>query len=221
MPDVLINPFLARLLWVLLRVNSSLLEALLENRVLETEITCSVIVVEGVVSSEDIVVTPAKGPGVRSQHASIEAVVKGSLEHGDAELIVGTLVQLKESRSRAVCFADIFDTVASSGRQAVGQVELLGYLGHRKLSGRVVNAVDANWCKSNGGRHAVAKDFGCSVSLVGVNQHARDDAVPIESLSVGEMGPRKSSIARGVIPVDFNQSSFQCEIVTSSTYQPP
>ncbi len=110
---------------------------------------------------------------------------------------------MKESRSRAVCFADIFDTVASSRRQAVGQVELLGYFGHGKLSSGMVNAVDANWCKSNRGRHSVAKDLGCSVSLVGVNQHARDDTVPIEGLSVGEMGPRKSGIARGVIPVVF------------------
>lgn len=184
MPDILINPLGTRFLGVLGRVDSCLLETLLEDGVLKTKVTSSMLMVERIISSEYIVVAPAERPGICCEHTGVKPIVKSALEHGEAELVVGTLVELEEARSRAIGLGNVFDAVTSGRRQAVREVELFGYFGHGQLASGMVDAVDANGSESNGSRHLVAENLGGSVSLIGVDEHARDDSVSVESLSV-------------------------------------
>src|ERR1700761_2278861 len=73
----------------------------------------------------------------------------------------------------------------------------------------MVNFVDANRCEANWRVNLMSKYAGHSISCVCVHQHARNDAVPIESLSIGGMGIALTRVGRGVIPATFRELFFR------------
>jgi hypothetical protein len=110
------------------------------------------------------------------------------------------LVELEETRAFAVGFADVFDRLAASCGQAVRQVELFGYFCHGELAEWVVDFVDADGCEADGRGDLVPENLGGGVALVGVLEHARDDAVAVEGLSVCEVRCGHACVGGGVVP---------------------
>lgn len=119
MPDVLVDPLRTRCLWILLRVDADFCQSLQENGILEAQIPSTMFMVESIVPIEDVVVSPAERPSIGCNHANIEAGVEGSLEHGNADLIVVTLIELEEPRAASIGLPDVLDTVASGRREGV------------------------------------------------------------------------------------------------------
>ena len=54
----------------------------------------------------------------------------------------------------------------------------------------------------------MAKDLGCGVSEVGVDQLAWDDAVTVEGLAIGEVGVGHACIGSSIEPVSFKLLAF-------------
>lgn len=142
MPDILINPLRTGFLRILLGVNSRLLQSFLEHGVLETQISDAMLMVEGIVAGEYIIVSPSKAPCIESHDTGIEARVPSPLHHGDCLLIIVALIQLKEAGTVAIGFFDILDAVAASRRKTVRQVQLLCNLCDGEFASGVINAVD-------------------------------------------------------------------------------
>ena len=203
MPDILINPFRTCLLGILLRINASLCQSFQENWILQAQIPSTMLMVECIVANENIVVSPGERPGVRGNYASIVSRVEGALQHGNTDLVIVTLIELEEPRTIPISFSDILDAVASGGREAICQIQLLCHLGDRELAGRVVDAVDADRGKTHWGGHPMAEDLGCAVSCVRVDQLPGYDAMTVEGLSVCKVGPGQASIAGGVVPGQY------------------
>ena len=64
----------------------------------------------------------------------------------------------------------------------------------------MVDFIDADGGEANGGWDAVAKDGGCRVALVGVDEHARDDTVAVEGLSVRRVRVGLSGVGGSIVP---------------------
>lgn len=124
-----------------------------------------------------------------------------ALQEGDRKFVVVRHVELKEPWTGAVCCSDVFDGCGAGGGEAVGEVEFLGYLCDGEFAQRVVDLVYADWSKADGGADFVSEDRGFRVPFVGVDEHAGDDAVPVEGLSVGEVGVGLPGVGGGVVPV--------------------
>ena len=118
-PDVLVDPLCTRCLRILLRVYTDFCQPLQENWILEAQIPSTMFMVESIVPSEDVVVSPAERPSIRCNHANIKAGLEGSLEHGNADCIVVTLIELEEPRATSIGLPYILDTVASSRRERI------------------------------------------------------------------------------------------------------
>lgn len=130
-PNVLIDPLRTCLFWVSLRVNTGFFQSLLEDRVLESNVTCSMLMIESIVAGEDIVMAPAKGPSISGQHARVKARVPSPLHHGDHLLVIVTLVQLEKPRPASVGFPNILNAITTSRRKTVGKVQLFRNSSHR------------------------------------------------------------------------------------------
>ena len=63
--------------------------------VIQANIACSVLVVEGIVSHMHIMVPPCQLPSVGGEHASRESAIMGSLEHREGLFIIWTLIPTK------------------------------------------------------------------------------------------------------------------------------
>jgi hypothetical protein len=131
-----------------------------------------------------------------------------SREQGNRQLIVVRLVQLEKPRAFAISFPDVLNRLAASCGQAVRQIKLFGYFCHGELAEWVVDFVDADGREADGRGNFVSKDLGGGVALVGVLQHARDDAVAVEGLSVGEVCGGHACVGGGVVPAAFGELFF-------------
>lgn len=183
-PNVLVNPLRTRLFRVGLGIDTSLFQAFLEDRVLQTKIACSMLMIESIVAGKDVVVAPAKGPGIGGQHARIEARVPGTLHHGNCLFIIMALIQLEEPWAVSIGFSDVLDAVAASRRKAIGQIQFFCNFCHRELTGGMIDTVDANGSKTNRRRDFVAEDLGGRVPGVGINQGSRHDAMAEKCLAI-------------------------------------
>ena len=186
MPDI-VDPFSARFVRHGLRIDAIGRETLLEYRVREAKI-CAQAVVEGVVGVRDVVVPPPELRRVEGDDAGREPGLVGAGEQRDCQLVVVRLVQLEEARGFAVRGADVLDRLAAGGGQAVGQIELFGDFGDGQLAGWVVDLVDADGREADGRGDFVTEDRGGGVAGVGVDEHARDDAVAVKCLTIGKVG---------------------------------
>lgn len=65
----------------------------------------------------------------------------------------------------------------------------------------VVDCVYADRRKADGGRDLVAPYFGRGIAQIGVDEHARDDAVAVEGLTVHGVGCGEACVGGGVVPV--------------------
>ena len=65
----------------------------------------------------------------------------------------------------------------------------------------MVDLVDADGCESYWSTDFVSEDAGCRVSLVGIYEHAWDDTMSVEGLTIGEMCVGLSCIGGSVIPI--------------------
>lgn len=79
------------------------------------------------------------------------------------------------------------------------EVELFGEFGDGQLAGRVVDFVGADGREAEGRGDFVAENCGGGVAGIGVNEHAWDDAVAVEGLTVGEVGGRHAGVGGGVV----------------------
>ena len=68
-------------------------------------------------------------------------------------------------------------------------------LSHRGLSNGVVDAVDANWCKSDRCCDLVLQQLHRVIAGCRINERARDDPVAIEGHAVGLVRPANTGIA--------------------------
>lgn len=82
-PDVLIDPLRTGLFGVLLWINSRFFQPSKEHRILQCDIPGAMVVIEGVVSREYIIMTPTERPGICRQHTSIVPRVPSSLHERD------------------------------------------------------------------------------------------------------------------------------------------
>lgn len=205
-PDI-VNPFRACLVRLRLRINTVLRQSLLEHRVRQTQIRADA-VVESVVRVRDVVVTPAELPGIDCKHARAEARLVCALEERNGELIVMRHIQLKEPRSLSIRLAHILNRTTPRRTQAVWQIQLFRYLGHGDLAVWVVDLVDADGREANGRGDLVAPDLGAGVALVGVAEHAWDDAVAVEGLAVGEVRGAAAGVGGGIVPAAFGELLF-------------
>lgn len=64
----------------------------------------------------------------------------------------------------------------------------------------MIDLVDADWGESNWCRRLVAPDLMCGVTLVRIDELIWNDAVTVESLSVGEVGSGIACVAGSVVP---------------------
>lgn len=151
--------------------------------------------IEGIVSHVGVMMAPGQLPGIGSEHAGGEAAVVRSLEHGQSDLIVWALIQLKEPTAVLIRFADSFNAVASGGRQAVWEIQLMRHSRNRELASRMVDSIDSNWSESNGSRYPVAENFGSGVSGRCVDKGSRYDLVAVERHAIGTMRPAYPGIA--------------------------
>jgi hypothetical protein len=200
----IINPLGARLVGHSLRIDPSLLQPLLENRIAESQIRPDA-VVEGVVGVGDVVVPPPELPRVEGQNTGAETGLVSPRQQRNRQLIIVRQVQLEEPRSFTIGFADIFDRLAARCRQAVRQVQFFGDFRHGQFACGVVDFVDADGSEADGRRDFVAEDGGRGVAVVGVAQHSRDDAVAVEGLSVCEVGGGHAGVGGGVVPAAFGE----------------
>ena len=143
---------------------------------------------------------PAKLPCVRREHTHVEAVVPGSFQQADCQLVIVRHVQLVEAWALAIGFSDCFDGLRAGGGQRIRDVELLGNFCNGKLAEGVVDLVDAYWGDAYWGGDFVAKDGGTGSAGICVYELPGDNAVPEEGLTVGEVGVRLASIGGGVVP---------------------
>lgn len=98
---------------------------------------------------------------------------------------------------------------------------ILWHLSYRKLSQRVVNLIDADWCESNGCADLVAKDLCLRITIVCIDKHSRDNSVAVESLSVCEMCIRLACVTRSMVPIARYQYSCRYQKSSNLTYHPP
>ena len=154
----------------------------------------------GVVTVRDVVVAPAKLPGIKRENARREPRVYGTLEQGYRQLIIMRQVKLEETRTITIRLAHILNRRAACCTQAVRQVQLSCHFSNWNLRARVVDPVDANRSKPDRRSYLVAEDSGGSVAFVSVNEHTGNDPVAVEGLAVGCMCGRLASIRGGVVP---------------------
>lgn len=62
----------------------------------------------------------------------------------------------------------------------------------------MVYLIYANRCEANWGRALVAKECGGGVTVIGINKLLWDNAMWVEGLSVGQVGPREANVAFSV-----------------------
>lgn len=203
MPHV-VNPLCAGLVRHRLRVDTILLQPLLEDWIRQTEVGANA-VVEGVVGGVDVIVAPAELPCVHRENAGREARVDCPFQQRDGKLVVVWHVKLEKATSFSVRLAHILNARRASRAQAVWQVQLFRNLRYGQLAIRVVDFVDADGCKADWCADLVAPDLVLGVTLVGVDEHARDDLVAEEGLAIGEVSVGLAGIARSVEPTTFTQ----------------
>jgi hypothetical protein len=201
MPHV-INPHRARLVRLLLGVDSSLLQSLLKYRVRQPKISTNAMI-ERVVRFRLIMMSPCQLPCIECEYAGREAAFICSRQKGDREFVIVRHVKLEESRAFAVRSTDVFDGIGACGREAVRQIQFLRDLGDWEFAEGVVDLVDTYWGEANGCADFVAEDRGLGVAFVGVDEHARDDSVAVEGLSICEVGVGLASIRGGIIPATW------------------
>ena len=120
-------------------------------------------------------------------------------------------VQLEEAAALGpIGGPDGFDGGRACGREAIGELELAGHLGHGKFAGRVVDFVDPDWGEADGRRDLVPEDCASGVTRVGVDKLAGDDAVAVECLAVSEVSVGEPGVGGGVEPAVFGEFGF-CE----------
>jgi len=107
-------------------------------------------------------------------------------------------VKLEESRAFAVRSTDVSYGIGTCGREAVWQIQFLRDLCDREFAAGVVNLVDADWGEANVCGDFVAEDGGLGAASVGVDEHAWDDSVAVEGLSVCEVGVGLAGVRRGI-----------------------
>lgn len=205
MPNVFVDPFGSGLFRILLRINPCFFQALEEDRVLEAQIASAMVMVEGVVAVEHIIVPPSQLPGVGGEHHGFVTILVRSLQHGDDLLVIRAHVELEEAKAAAIGFRYILDAVASGGRERVSQTKFLSYFGNAQLASGMVDVVDANWCESDRSIHSMSEDSCSCVTIVGVNQSTGDDLMAVECCAICIVRPRLTSIARRVVPVKDQQ----------------
>lgn len=205
-PDI-VDPLGTRLVRHGHRIDPVLRQPLLKHWIAESQIRAEP-VVERVIAVRDVVVPPAELPRVEREDASGEPRLVRARQQRDGQLVVVRHVELEEARALAVGGADVLDRLTAGRRQAVGQVELLGDFGDGQLAGGVVDLVDADGREADGRGDLVAEDFRLGVALVGVAQHARDDAVAVEGLAVREVGAGGAGVGGGVVPAAFGEAFF-------------
>jgi hypothetical protein len=69
--------------------------------------------------------------------------------------------------------------------------------------------INSNWRESYRRWHAVSKDLSGRVAVIRVNEHARDDFMPEESLSVCQMCPGDAGVAGCVEPAALSEAGFR------------
>ena len=89
-------------------------------------------------------------------------------------------VQLEESWSIAVRSTNVFNRIRACRGEAVWKVQLLRNFCYRKLPKRIVDLVDSDRSEANWRADFVSEDFGFGVALVGVDEHARNNAVTVK-----------------------------------------
>jgi hypothetical protein len=222
MPDI-VNPLGTCLVRFLLGVNAVFGKPFLEDWIRQAQISTNA-VVESIVAVRDIIVSPSKLPCavktlltaasdgkswrsyiLDSQDTGSEARVNGSAQQRNRQLIIVRHVQLEEARALSVSSTDILNGLRASSTQTIWQVKFFGDLCYRELSKRVVDLVDTDGRESNRCASLVTPDFPSRVALVGVDQHARDDAMAVESLTVGQMCCRVASIGGGIVPATLRK----------------
>ena len=201
MPDV-VDPERACLLGFFCGIDALFLQDTLEDGIGEADIRADA-TVEGIVPDRDIVVAPAELPSVGREDTGVETVFEGAGEEGDGEGIVMGHVELVETRAGGIGCGNGFDTCATGGREGVGEVQLLSDTSDGEFAGRMVDLVDPNrgesdrsgdlrkgleeGCREGRGRcweeTFVAKDCSCTISSIGVDKLAWDNAMPEECLT--------------------------------------
>ena len=207
-----VDPHGARALGLLLGINARGREALLEDRVREPQVGADA-AVEGVVPLRDVVVAPAELPGVGGEDANVEAGLEGARQQADGQFVVVRQIQLVEAAAGTVGGGDVLDGRGARGREAVGQVELLGDFGNWELTLRVVDLVDADGGEADGRGDFVPEDCGAAGADVGVDELAGDDLVAVEGLSVGEVGVGGAGVGGCVEPGRVRSRSVRPKVV--------
>lgn len=135
--------------------------------------------VERVIRGLNTVVPLAELPCIDCQDASREARIVRSCQQRDGEFVIVQHVQLKEARAFAIRLCHGFDGLGARGAEAAGQIQLFGDFGDGQLALGVANLVDADGREADRCEDLVGPDLGAGVPLVGIYQHARDDAAPV------------------------------------------
>ena len=60
-------------------------------------------------------------------------------------------IELIEPWALAICFRNFLNRVAAGGAEGVREVELIGDFGNREFAIFVVDFIDADWSKADGG----------------------------------------------------------------------
>ena len=109
-------------------------------------------------------------------------------------------IELEETRPIPIRFPNVLYRLRAGRAQAIWQIQISGHLRNGELAVLVVNFVDADWRESDRSVDFVTPDLALGVSLVGVDQHARDDFMAVEGLSICQMCFRLSGVGGSIIP---------------------
>lgn len=186
MPHV-VDPFRAGFVRHGFGIDAICCEALLENGVREAEIR-ALAVVESVVGVCHVVMSPAELRRVESNDTSREPRLMGAREQRDRQLVIMRLIQLEKPRSLPISSAYVLYRLTASRGQAVRQIQFFGDFGDGQFARGVIDFVNPNGREADGRGDFVSENCGCCVAGVGVDEHARDYAVAVEGLAVGEVG---------------------------------